>query len=299
MFRRLYRQRRRIMLFMVLFSAAFTLLSVGDSEFRFVIKTRMSGQTGLFLAIAAGLLIVGSGLFAALVVALVPAYRRALEAAGIAMVLQAVLERWIMGPSSWGENGVWMWVSFFVIFYAVSFALERDAFRKAGLKMTYRARARRSVAATQAALWATMAPTRETMGSYWTKSLTRVDARPDLGPDTHEVHFRLGPHGFLVQRHDRGTWNWPNEFNYAYGPVEDGPARMPARGTYRVTLTPGQDDWTVVQLEHHIVELGFGTWLLLWLDDTAQSELDAVAAAISGKADWSIAGWQARQMARA
>ncbi|MEJ6394728.1 hypothetical protein V8J82_15810 [Gymnodinialimonas sp. 2305UL16-5] len=259
----------------------------------------MNGNTTLFITIATGLVTVGAGLLAALVVLLAPGYRRALEPAGLALVLQAIIERSLSGMPIWDHVSAFTWISFFAIFYAIAFALERDFLRSAGLKMTYHARATRKLNATPAAIWAAIAPSQETMRSYWTGSLTRVDARPDWGPEAYEVHFRLGAFGTLVQRHVRTIWDWPHRFSYDYAPVDDVPRRAGVRGRCKAELAKVSDDQVEVATEDEIIELGFGTWSLLWLDDSAQSDLDALQARLSGRRDWSIAGWSARKMAMA
>ncbi len=298
MFRRLYRQRRRIVFLIVMVAAALGVALINNDAFRYQLKHDFAGPTWLVLLSFAIAFLAVTLIGSAVVILFLPSARRALEVGGMAGLLvecgkhavailpDGAIVNWALGD--WGS-----WVLFFGIFWGLSHLLEADTFGRVGLNVRYRLRASRVIAATPEAIWAATAPDADTIGTYWTRSLTRVDPVGAAEPDTFEARYKLGRHGTLIQRQKRRIWNRPLHLLYDFE-REDGAG---ISGSYELRSEPLPDGKTQVEITHDYPALGFGTWSLLWLDDIAASELDAISARITGRRDWSIAGWAARKMA--
>lgn len=297
MFKRLYRQRRRIILFTALFALSMAIFALGNHELRYAVKHQWQGNALLHYGVLAAVAVTLPALLACATVLLFPSLRQALEAVGVALVVQALIERFVNRYAAWEYYDVAMWLCFFALYVVVIAALQQNWFRGIGLTKTYVGQAQRTLTATPSAVWAAMAPTEQNTRTYWTGSLIRAEVRPELGEDTYEVHFRFGQFGTLVQRHDRRVWDQPNRFEYDYGPVDEVASRTNAHGTLKVAIEPLACGGAQISMEHRIVDLGFGTWSLLWLDDIVRCELDAVQAHLQGRRDWSVSGWSARRMA--
>ncbi|WP_166486129.1 SRPBCC family protein [Jannaschia sp. CCS1] len=204
---------------------------------------------------------------------------------------------------SWALDGFAPWIWYLSFFYVISYVLERDPFSWLGLRFRFHTTSVRTINATPDGVWAAVAPDADTIGTYWTGSIAQVDARPDLGPNTVNVRFFMGPPLSLVQTHTRRIWEQPFHFLYDFKPEDvkiDATAKMRGvHGSFEMRCEPLAEGPCRVTITHNYPDLGIGSWSLLWLDDMGGSEMDAIAARLEGRRDRSIAGWAARKMAGA
>ncbi|MEX3015095.1 hypothetical protein [Gymnodinialimonas hymeniacidonis] len=298
MFRRLYRQRRRLALFAVLIAAAFTLMWQYTPELRLFFKHEMQGPNWIRFASLGIAVFLVFGAIAVLVISLAPGLRRGLEVGAFAYLIMECLR--IVDPVLPLGLSVeaHYWFGFFLTYIVVELALAHDVGRKWGLRLPLRAAAERIVRAAPDAIWAALIPETGAADRHWVEGLVEVKDRPDLGPNVREARYRLGPYGMLVQRQDRRVDARPYHGVYDFEPNDDGPRRSGQSGTFELHcegIAPGK---CKVRITHTYEDVGLGTWLLLVLDDFVASELDGVVAHLTERRDWSIAGWQARKLAR-
>ncbi len=300
MFRRLYRQRRRFLLFWSLVALTCLLMAKTSQEVRVWIKHDMAGPEWLaYLSLGLSVFILSTTL-AILVILLAPALRRAIEVGALTTLVVEAQKAY--GPSvlsDWGLQS-YGFVWFIGLFYVIELALAKDVLRQRGLRFDLSVSRTRTIDAAPEAVWAALVPDEHTLERHWVHSIIRITDRPDLGPNAVEAHYRLGRYGTLVQRHRRRVWQKPFHAAYDFGPDDEAKTGPNAfYGTFEMRLEPLADGRSKVTLSHHHRGLGIGTWLLLVLDDFLASELDGAEAFLKGRRDWSVSGWQVRKMARA
>ncbi len=301
MLKRIYRQRRRLGLAIIAVTLVVVLGFVGNGAFRFELKHTFNDSLGLFaISIVLAVLIVACG-FSLLIILCAPSLRRAVEASAVAAVgSEAVMLADVYLPV-WATDGIAGWIWFIAFFYGVLIVLEKEFLVRFGLRLPLAATRTRTINASPEAIWAAVAPDAELIGTYWTGSIAQVDPRPDIGPDTVNVRYHMGPPLSFVQTQTRRIWERPLHLLYDFYPeaMAEGAPGPGVRGSFEMCCVPLPDGRTEVSLTHRYPGLGIGTWSLIWLDDIVGSELDAIEAHLTGRKDWSIAGWAARKMAAA
>lgn len=299
MFKRLYRQRRRLMFLAAMIALSFWIGSIGNHDIAFVLKHEFGGREWLFyvstvLAVALVVLVMS-----VLVIYLIPSARRLMEAGGIAAVAsEAVMHADAVLPAAaFAAPMPWVW--FGVFYYVALFILERDIPGRIGMRRRYRATQVRTIAASSEAIWAAIAPDEACLGTHWAKSIADISPRPDLGANVVDVRYHMGPPLSFVQTQTRRIWQRPHHLAYDFEPADDPDAVHATSGSFEMLCEPQEDGRTKLTVTHDYPSVGFGTWLMIWLDDMAGCEMDAIQARLLGRRDWSIAGWSARKMAGA
>ena len=299
MLKRLFRQRRRLVLMIILMAAALAVHGVGDLDMRYAVKHQLGVPEGVVTLTMGGIVLALSLIGSVLVLLLLPGARKVIEVGAASALINNLVFKYILFDVQLAQTEIAYWVGLFGTFIAVDTVLSREPLYRRGLRLPYRARTTRDLSVTPDALWRALAPCAENVGTYWTDTLRKVRARPDLGPDHVEVTFQMGSHLDLTQIHTRKDWDRETGFAYDFRPergAEDGPPGV--SGTYIVTYAALPDGRTRVSITHDYPALGLGSWLLVWLDDLGRGEMDAVQAHLLGQRDWSIEGWAARQMAK-
>lgn len=297
MLKRLYRQRRRIALLALLFGLAVLVESFSHTDLRYAFKHEINGPVwllGISMVLAMLIIVVAVSV---VVICIFPSLRRTVEAGFIAAVLTEGVRSADAILPAWALEGWAVWIWFMGFFYLVSYAVERNWFFSMGLRLRFRTQNTRVINASPDAIWAALAPDAATLETYWTKTLSRVEPRPDVGPDAVEARYRMGPGLSLVQTHTRRIWQRPLHLLYDFHPTDVPDAAPGIRGSFEMTCVPQSDGRTRLTMTHEYPSIGFGTWLLIWLDDLGGCEMDAVQARLTGRRDWSLSGWAARKMA--
>lgn len=298
MFKRLYRQRRRFLVFWALIALGCVIFQHNNHDLRFWMKSEMEGPDWLgYVSLGLSVFILTTAL-AVVIIVLVPGFRRVLEVGAFSFVVLEALKK--AAPLLPVDIGVvtWNYVWLFAIFYVVEMAMSRDFGRRWGLRSDLDLRRTRVIAAEPEAIWAALMPEPDAIDRHWNYNLIKVVAQPEQGPAHMEVHYRLGKFGTLVQRHHRTEWNRPFNGTYAFRPDHDGADLPQTSGLMTLHCEALGDGRCRVSVRQCHQDLGIGTWLFLVLDDALASELDGVEAVLRGRRDWSLSGWQVRKMAQ-
>lgn len=299
MLKRLYRQRRRLILLAALLTLSVVITHWGSADLRYEIKHGEMSEPagGLWAASAAGVLFLM--LCAVAIVLVFPSARRVVETGGMALFLTEAIKSAQFILPAWALEGIAPWIWYLVFFYAISIMLERDVLFRSGVSLPFRSTQTRLINAPPDGVWAAIAPSAETLGTYWTGALAQVEARPDLGPASVNVRYHMGPPLSFVQTQTRRIWDRPFHMLYDFKPEDLADTEPGTRGSFEMRCVRQEDGRSRVTTTHSYPGLGLGTWSLLWLDDMTGSEMDAIAARLEGRRDRSMAGWAARKMAGA
>ncbi|GAB5445838.1 SRPBCC family protein [Gymnodinialimonas sp.] len=300
MFKRLYSQRRRIAVVMLLLGLAVALSLTDNPELRYYFKHSMEGPlwiNQLSYGLAVAIVPLGA---CGLVILLFPSLRGALELGALTFVLvetarfaAPMMPAWMAPWMADGSTQIWWWP---VLYFGLALMRESPLFGRLSPKLPLRFRDRRKINATPAAIWAALAPDADNLGTYWNNVLTRVADVPGAGGNVVEARFKMGKFGALIQRHTRHIWNKPLHFLYDFEPESDAGAGF--SGSYEMKCEPLDDGRCLVTSTQSYPGLGFGTWSFLWLDDILSDEMNGVVAKMNGRRDWSLGGWAARKLAR-
>lgn len=299
MIKRIYRQRRRLIFLTVMVALTALVASIGNDALRYFLKHSLDGSVWLFAASAGLALMVVMLCVSLLVLFFVPSLRRVLEVTAVSAFLVECITHADGALPVWALQGWAPAVWYLGFFYALLTVLERDVFYRSGLRLRFHAQRSRVINAAPDAIWAALAPSAETQGTYWTKAIANVAARPDISPNTFEVRFRMGPGIGLVQTHTRRIWQRPLYLLYDFKPTDQLDSARGIAGSFEMRCEPLPDGRTRLTTTHDYPAIGIGTWLLIWLDDLVGCEMDAIQARLTGRRDWSLAGWSARKMAGA
>lgn len=297
MIRRLYRHRRRILFLMVMIAASSTIHALANYDLRYVLKHEFTGPlwiTGVSVVLAVTIMTMA---IAVPVLVLFPAARRTLEVVGLTLLISTGLSPFQSLLPLWAQTGTASWIAFFAVYLSVCLLLEGAMLFRLGLRLPYRATVVRIIAASPEAIWAAIAPDTDTVGTYWTGTLLKVQTRPDLGASVVEARYRLGPSGTLIQLQTRRIWDKPLHLVYDFVPEDARGGANIVKGTFEMRCEVLDDGRTRVSVRHCYPVLSLGMASLLWFDDMVACEMDAVSARIRGKRDRSITGWSARKMA--
>lgn len=294
MFKRLFRQRRRIAAVLVLVGIALALTVTDNPELRYYFKHNAQGPMWIdyvSYGLAAAIVSLGA---CAVILLLLPSARGALEIGALTFVLVQAgrFAIPILPEGMTTETAqIWWWPA---IYFSLAMLRDSSFAGRFSPKLTLRLRDRRKINATPQAIWAATAPDADTIGTYWTGALTRLDPLPELGPNVVEARFNMGKFGALIQRHTRRIWNKPTHFFYDFEP-DSGTGFS---GSFEMRCEPLDDGRCRVTTTQVYPGLGFGTWSFLWLDSVLSDEMDGVVARLKGRRDWSLGGWAVRKIAR-
>lgn len=296
MFKRLYRQRRRLMFLATMIALSLWISSIGNHEMAYMLKHEFGGRDGLFflsIGLAVVLITLAAGVW---FLWIFPSARRLSEATGIAAVAsEAVMHADAVLPA-WALSGMMPWVWFGAFAYLTLIILERDIPGRLGLKMRYRVTRTRTIAASSDAIWAAIAPDESCLGTHWAKAIAAITPRPDLGENVVDVRYHMGPPLSFTQTQTRRIWQRPFHLAYDFEPADDLVAAHGISGSFEMLCDGQEDGRTKLTLTRDYPAIGFATWAMIWLDDMAGCEMDSLQARLTGRRDWSIAGWSARKM---
>ena len=300
MIQRLYRQRRRLVLGLILVAFALAFAGIENPFLRFMAFARFDGSmlTATLVFGTAFMLVALVGFCGVLLLA--PKGRRAIEVLGLSFALFEALNLFArLNDIPPLPDGV-EYLPFLAFYTLISTVLEHDLPGRFGLRLRHSATREVVLPVSAAAAWSAIAPSQDTRGTYWTRTLSRVAPRPDLGTGWVEAHFRIGAQGFLIQRQRRLVWEPVRHLVYEFEPETSADEDLPnggVRGRFEATIGERPGGGCVLRITHEYPALRFGTWSMIVLDDLVPGEIDAISARLTGRRDWSMQGWTADRMA--
>lgn len=289
MFRRLYRQRRRILLFALLFTLAVVLQMVsGDGYWYQSVKSAdpesFRTVAGLFTPI---LFLLMAGM-AAVVVLILPDFRGALELVALTTFAVHALRFALPEPFRW-EAGSAVNAVFFIASYVIVYQiLHGHLLDRFGWAVKQTRRTDFVTSATPEAVWNATVPSAETVDTYWSGGLASV--RPADEPDMFEVRYRLGKGAFETQTMSYLALERPHHARYYFAlDVSEAQSRY-SDGTFDIRITPRPDGQTQVELTRIRHAIRPAEAFMRWIEDDLGGEADAIRARLEDRRDWSLQG---------
>lgn len=299
MLRRLYRQRRRLAVLFAALTYAVWTREGGLDGMRYALKHELHGNLTIF-AVSMGLALAIVTLGAGIVVSyLAPGMRRGVEGFAIACVLSDQLLRLDTPVTNMIPDGLGAWFVFMVLYVCIVALLDSSLLYRLGLRLPLSLRASRTLDARPETIWGHVASDDGTMSADQRQYVKRVEPRPDIGPETFEVHYKMVRGVTLAQIHTRTAWDAPAHLKYSFAPADHARMGGTSNGTYEMTCTAREDGRTDVTITQHYPGLGPGAWLTMWLDDAGRDEMDSIQARVEGRRDWSTLGRSMRVVAQA
>jgi hypothetical protein len=300
MLKRVYRQRRRIFLGTCFAALALAFAGVDNPYLQFIAFAGFDGSIVLAGALfGAALLLMAIAAFC-MVILLAPKGRRTVEVIALSFALFEGLKMVARLNDIPPLPDAAEYLPFLAFYTLISTVLEHDLPGRFGLTFAHSDSREVHLPVTADAAWAAIAPSRDTLGSYWTRTLARVTPRPDLGAGWVEAHFRMGAQGFMIQRQRRLVWEPVRRLVYDFEPETPEADTSPADGAsgrFEATIRDLPEGGCLLRITHVYPSLSFGRWLMVVLDDALPGEIDAITARLTGTRDWSVQGWTADSMA--